>query len=421
MYSTPNRLSIVQEEYKMNQKKGNGWIVVFGAVLLQVCLGAIYSWSLFNQPLMDKYGWTKDQVVLTYSLAIFIFAASTLISGRLVDQYGPKKIAIIGGVLYGSGMMLASIASSLPMLYIAYGVLAGAGVGFAYVCPLSTCVKWFPNRKGFITGIAVGSFGAGSIVFKSVISFFLDTVGVSQTFFNLGIIYMVLVLIGAQLLKLPQPEDFVGLENQTMVTSENNMSVKEMIKTKSFYYVWLMFLFGSMPGLLVIGLAKDIGIEMVRLEPAVAGNAVGLIAIFNAGGRVVWGIVSDRLGRIQVVQIMFGITIACLLYMSIVPLSFITFFLCLSGIACSFGGFLSVFPTLTSEFYGVKNLGANYSIIFQAYGIAALVGPVIKSNSNGFNQTFLIAAGFGLIGAIFTVMVKNNKKVEVTLPLIIIK
>lgn len=396
----------------VNQKKGNRWLVVFGAVLIQVCLGAIYSWSLFNQPLMDKYGWTKHEVVLTYSLAIFIFAASTIISGRLVDKHGPRKIATFGGVLYGVGMMLASVASTLPMLYLAYGVLAGAGVGFAYVCPLSTCVKWFPDKKGFITGIAVGAFGAGSMVFKSVIGFFLETAGVSQTFFYLGIIYMVLVVLGAQLLKIPQAGDVKVSTKKKFMVSEVNMTVKEMFKTKSFYLLWLMFLVGCMPGLLVIGLAKDIGVEMAKLEPAVAASAVGLIALFNAGGRLAWGMISDKIGGIQVILIMFAITITCLLYMSIVPLGFVTFFVCLSGIACSFGGFLSVFPTLTSEFYGVKNLGANYGIIFQAYGIAALVGPVIKAHAGGFNQTFLIAAGFAVIGGVFTILVKNMKKVE---------
>lgn len=395
---------------KVSQNKNSGWIVVFGAVLLQVCLGAIYSWSLFNQPLMDKYGWTKDQVVFTYSLAIFIFAASTIVSGRLVDKYGPKKIATIGGILYGVGMMLASVASTLPMLYLAYGVLAGAGVGCAYVCPLSTCVKWFPDKKGFITGIAVGAFGAGSMVFKSVISFFLEQSGVSSTFLYLGIIYMTIVVLGAQLLRLPPQEDS---NSKVCVSSETvNYTVKEMFKTKSFYFIWLMFLVGCMPGLLVIGLAKDIGIEMAALDPAVAANSVGLIALFNAGGRLAWGTISDKLGRIQVVLIMFGITIACLLYMSMVPLNFLSFFVCLSGIACSFGGFLSVFPTITSEFYGVKNLGANYGVIFQAYGIAALVGPVLKASSSGFNQTFLIAAAFAIVGAVFTVIVKQIKASE---------
>jgi OFA family oxalate/formate antiporter-like MFS transporter len=394
----------------LKQNKGNGWIVVFGAVLLQICLGAIYSWSLFNQPLMDKYGWSKDQVVFTYSLAIFVFAATTILSGRLVDKHGPRKIATIGGILYGAGMMLASVASSLPMLYLAYGVLAGMGVGFAYVCPLSTCVKWFPDKKGFITGIAVGAFGAGSMVFKSIIAYFLETAGVSQTFIYLGLIYMVIVVLGAQLLKLPEAS--ASASKTSSSTDEVNLTVKEMFKTKSFYFIWLMFLVGCMPGLLVIGLAKDIGIEMAKLEPAVAANAVGLIALFNAGGRLAWGTISDKLGRIQVVLIMFMITVACLLYMSMVPLSFVSFFVCLSGIACSFGGFLSVFPTITSEFYGVKNLGANYGIIFQAYGIAALIGPVLKANSSGFNQTFLIAAAFAIIGAIFTLMVKKLQKAE---------
>lgn len=396
----------------VKQENGNRWIVVFGAVLIQICLGAIYSWSLFNQPLIDKYGWSKDQVVFTYSLAIFIFAASTILSGWLVDKVGPKKIATFGGVLYGAGMMLASVASSLPMMYLAYGVLAGAGVGFAYVCPLSTCVKWFPDKKGFITGIAVGAFGAGSMVFKSIIAYFIENVGVSQTFFYLGIIYMIVVILGAQLLKVPSTQ----LAQEITKTDKNpmlrNYTAKEMFKSKSFYFIWLMFLVGCMPGLLVIGLAKDIGIEMAKLEPAVAANSVGLIALFNAGGRLAWGTISDKLGRVQVVLIMFVITIVCLLYMSIVPLSFMTFFFCLSGIACSFGGFLSVFPTITSEFYGVENLGANYGIIFQAYGIAALAGPLIKASSDGFNQTLLIAAGFAIIGALFAVMVKGIKKSE---------
>jgi len=397
---------------KVRNNNKQGWLVVFGAVLLQVCLGAIYSWSLFNQPLMDKYGWGEDQVVFTYSLAIFVFAASTIVSGRLVDRYGPRKIATIGGILYGAGVMLASIASTIPLLYITYGVLAGVGVGFAYVCPLSTCVKWFPDKKGFITGIAVGAFGAGSMVFKSVITMLLQNVGVSQTFLYLGLLYMVLVLIGAQLLKLP--EGPVGSNNSTaqILVEEPSLTVKEMLQTKSFYFVWLIFLVGCMPGLLVIGLAKNIGVEMVGLTPMVAANAVGIIALFNAGGRLAWGTISDKLGRIQVVMIMFIITIGCLLYMSIVPLNVITFFICLSGVACSFGGLLSVFPTITSEFYGVKNLGANYGVIFQAYGIAALLGPVMKSMANGLSQTFLIAAGFAVIGLIFTVIVRKINKKE---------
>ncbi|MBI9012554.1 MAG: OFA family MFS transporter [Clostridiales bacterium] len=389
----------------------NRWLVVFGAVLLQVCLGAIYSWSLFNQPLIDKFGWTKDQVVLTYSIAIFVFAFSTIFSGRLQDKIGPRKVATIGGILYGSGMILASFATNLPMLYFSYGVLAGAGVGFAYVCPLSTCVKWFPEKKGFITGIAVGAFGAGSLIFKSIIEFFISNSGVSATFMYLGIIYMALVVIGAQFLVLPEKKNKAAKSSE----ESHSFTVSGMMKTKSFYIVWIMYMFGCMPGLLVIGLAKDIGIELANLSPVTAANAVGLIALFNAGGRLAWGTISDKLGRIRVVTMMFALTAVSLIAMSTLTLNFTLFFICLAGIAFSYGGFLAVFPTITGEFFGSKNLGANYGVIYQAYGIAALIGPIIKGNASSFNQTFLIAAGFAIVGMVLTFIVKAPKQEMVNL------
>jgi OFA family oxalate/formate antiporter-like MFS transporter len=392
----------------MEKKQFNRWWVVFGAVLLQVCLGAIYSWSLFNQPLMDKFGWTSEEVFMTYSIAIFVFAFSTIFSGRLQDQIGPRKVATIGGILYGSGLIISSFATTLPMLYLGYGVLSGAGVGFAYVCPLSTCVKWFPEKKGFITGIAVGAFGAGSLIFKSIIVRLIDSVGVSSTFLYLGIIYMLLVIIGAQFLRLPQGN--TSQLKTSIKLERKNYKVKEMMKTKSFYLVWLSYMFACMPGLLVIGLAKDIGTELVMLDPLVAANAVALIALFNAGGRLVWGTVSDILGRVRVVSIMFFLTAIPLLVMSTVQMNLVLFFICLAAIASSFGGFLAVYPTITSDFFGVKTLGANYGIVYQAYGVAALVGPIIKGSATGFSQTFLIAAGFAIAGGIITFVMKSPEE-----------
>ena len=383
-------------------KVKNRWFVVLGAVLLQLCIGAIYSWSLFNQPLMDKYGWDKNDVVLTFSIAVFVFAFSTIFSGRLQDKIGPKKVATIGGILYGVGLMLSSTASTLTQLYIYYGIIAGAGVGFAYVCPLSTCVKWFPEKKGFITGIAVGAFGLGSLMFKSIIQTLLATKGVSLTFFYLGLIYFVLVLAGAQFLELPS--NAAAATSKT--SSSYNFSMKEMLGTKAFYFVWTMFLFGSMSGLLVIGLAKDIGVQLANLDPAVAANAVAMIALFNAGGRLIWGTISDKIGRIRVVFMMFTITALSMLVMSFTTLTYVSFFACLAGIAFCFGGFLAVFPTITGEFYGMKNLGGNYGIVYQAYGIAALVGPIIISSVGGLKPTFNIAAILAVLGAIMTFFVK---------------
>lgn len=394
----------------MKVKKMNRWWVVFGAILLQVCIGAIYSWSLFNQPLIDKFGWSHSEVFMTYSIAIFVFAFSTMLSGRLQDKIGPRKVASIGGILYGLGLIIASMAKSLPILYIGYGIISGAGVGFAYVCPLSTCVKWFPEKKGFITGIAVGAFGAGSLIFKSVIVKLISVVGISSTFMYLGFIYMVLILTGAQFLRLPKVEDNSKLDNND--SESINYSVKEMMSTKSFYYLWTTYMFACMPGLLVIGLAKDIGVQMVNLDPLVAANSVGLIALFNAGGRIAWGTISDLIGRVKVVFIMFVITVISLLVMSLIPLNIHLFFICLAAMAFSYGGFLAVYPTITGDYFGLKTLGTNYGIVYQAYGVAALIGPIIKGSSTSFSQTFLVAAGFALGGAILTTRLKPPSIIE---------
>lgn len=389
----------------MIKKTTNRWFIVMGAVLLQMCIGAIYTWSLFNQPLMDKFGWSKNEVILTYSIAVFIFAFSTIFSGRLQDQISPRKVATIGAILYGGGLMLASTATSLIQLYIYYGVIAGAGVGFAYVCPLSTCVKWFPEKKGFITGIAVGAFGLGSFVFKSVIQYFIATSGVSSTFFYVGAIYITLGLIGAQFLILPPDEYDFTLKNSN-TSEENDFQASQMVKTKSFYFIWIMFLFGCLSGLLVIGLAKDIGMQLAGLEASVAANAVAMIALFNAAGRLILGTLSDQLGRIRVVTFMFIITAISMITMSILALNYMTFFACLAGIAFCFGGFLAVFPTITGEFFGIKNLGANYGIVYQAYGVAALAGPIIVANAGGLKPTFLIAAVLSVVGAVLTFIIK---------------
>jgi len=384
----------------------NRWFVVLGAVLLQICTGAIYSWSLFNQPLMDKFNWNNSEVVLTYSITIFIFAFTTIFSGRLQDKIGPRKVATIGGIFYGLGLMLASTATSVYQLYLYYGVISGIGVGFVYVCPLATCIKWFPEKKGFITGIAVGAFGLGSLVFKSVIEALLVSKGVSQTFLYLGIIYLIITLIGAQFLRVP-PKSQVQSNNLDVF---ENFTVREMIRTKTFYLIWIIFLLGCMSGLLVIGLAKDIGVQLANLDPSKAANAVAMIALFNASGRLGWGALSDRMNRLKVVFIMFTITAICLVMLSVLTLNSVTYFISIAGIAFCFGGFLAVFPTITGQYYGIKNLGANYGIVYQAYGIAALLGPIIVGKVGNLETTFIIGAVLSVIGAIISTRIGNPTK-----------
>ncbi|GEL67424.1 MFS transporter [Marinilactibacillus psychrotolerans] len=376
---------------------------------MQLCIGGVYTWSLFNQPLANAYGWETNSVYLAYSIVIFIFAFTTIISGRLQDKFGPRKIATIGIVLYSAGLMLTSTAESLWQLYLYYSLIAGVGIGFVYVCPLSTCVKWFPDKKGFITGIAVGAFGLGGFLFNSFIQSFIESVGVSRAFFYQGIIYMIIGLIGAQLLRQPKINTS---EVSDKIINDNEFTVTQMIKTKSFYLIWVIYLTGTITGLLVIGLAKDIGMDVAGLAPAIAANAVALAAIFNALGRITWGILSDKLGRLRVISVMFGLTAVAVGLLSTITPNTRLFFSIVAIIAFCFGGFLAVIPPLTSDYYGIKNLGANYGLVYQGYGIAALVGPMLISLAGGFKPAFLIAALLTIVGLILSLLVKPPLQIK---------
>lgn len=395
--------------YLKNSKERNPVSVVVGGILLQMCIGAIYTWSLFNGPIMDKFGFQKNEIVLTYSIAITVFAFTTIFSGKLQDKIGPRKVATIGAVLYGIGVMLTSLATNLLGFYLFYGVVAGIGVGFAYVCPISTCIKWYPNKKGTITGIAVGAFGIGSLVFKFLIEYFIHTKGVSKTFFYIGFIYLIIALIGASLLALPSKE-YVKNENKLNSKKEDNFTLKEMIKTKSFYIIWIMFFFASISGLFVIGMAKDIALSLALLSDHLAASAVSVASIFNATGRLSWGVLSDKIGRIEALKRIFIISFLSMLCLSIITLNSITFFILLSLIAFSFGGFLVVFPALTGDFFGSKNLGGNYGLVYQSYGLAALAGPIISALIGDLNKTFLFAAFLSLIGFILTFVLTKFKR-----------
>lgn len=389
----------------MNRYKKSRWLVVLGAVLVQICLGSIYTWSLFNQPLIDKFGWEKSAVLLTFSITVAMFAFSTIFAGKLQNKIGPKKVAIFGGLLLGIGLILSSKATSLIELYIFYGVIGGTGVGTAYVAPLTTCIKWFPEKRGFITGIAVSSFGLGSLIFKSIVLDLILTKGVSQTFLYLGIINIILIVLGAQTLATPSKSDEITGVTETIESYSRDYTITRMMSTQQFYLLWIAYFFGCISGLLIIGLAKDIGIELVKLTPGMAASAITIIALFNAGGRLAWGVVSDKIGRKKSLLILYLTTSIAMVVISTVTMNAVTFFVLVSIIALSFGGVVTVVPAITADYYGVKNLGSNYGIVFQAFGIAAIAGPIIAANF-GLNHSFLIAAALSIVSMIITTFIK---------------
>lgn len=378
----------------------NRWLVVLGAVIIQINLGAVYAWSLFNQPLIDKFGWAREDVVVTFSMTIAVFALTTIFAGRLQDKIGPRWVATIGGLLLGLGLILSSQATTLFQLYFFYGVIGAIGIGMTYVCPLSACVKWFPDKRGFISGVAVAGFGLGGLIYKPIITYFIKNSGVSSAFLYLGVIYLLLVIAGAQLLKNPPIDQTSEIDLAT--DTSTHFSPKQMLGTYQFYLLWFMFLFGSVSGLMVISFAVDIGVDLVNLDLEKAANAVMVIALFNAAGRIVLGKISDRFGRKNTLIMIYGLTASIMFYMSTGMITYPMFLVSVSLIGFCFGGFLSLFPSITADYYGTKNIGSNYGFMYQAYGLSAFAGPFIVK-ALPFTKAFLIA---GIICIFAIIMAK---------------
>jgi OFA family oxalate/formate antiporter-like MFS transporter len=389
----------------MEKKAENRWIIVLGTVIAQLGLGTIYTWSLFNQPLVDKFGWQLSGVTITFSITSFALAFSTLAGGKLQDKLGIRKLISISGLVLGAGLILTSRVTSISMLYLTAGVIVGAADGIAYLTSLSNCIKWFPEKKGLISGISVGAYGTGSLIFKYINGSLISSVGVSKTFLYWGIMVMVLVVIGAQLIK-DAPVIAASVNNSSSNINKKEFSVKEMLKTKEAYFLFVIFFTACMSGLYLIGIVKDIGVQLAGLTPAVAANAVAMIAIFNTAGRIILGTLSDRLGRLNVIIFTLAVTTVSVFVLSFVHLDFIIFFSCVASIAFCFGGNITVFPTIVGDFFGSKNQTKNYGIIYQGFGFGALAGSFIAAIAGGFIPTFIIVGALCLISIILTSIMK---------------
>lgn len=389
-------------------KKSRGIRVVIASLAIQLVMGTIFMWSLFNIPFTEKFGWDKSSIVFTFSVMIFFFTFSAIFGGRLQDKYGPRKIATIGSILFGAGVILSSTASEVWQLYLYYGVIAGIGAGFVYVCPVATCVKWFPDKRGLVTGLAVSAFGLSALVFKPIAIHFINVASVPGVFLYLGIIYTILAIIPAQFLSLPDEEVEANNKNTTNDKDEINITPKEMLSHGKFYVLAMMYLFGGTACLTVIGLARDIGVELANITPEAAANAVAVISLFNAGGRLFWGMISDKLGIEKSAGIIYIIMTLSMAYTAFGDLSGNKYFIVLGFMAISYGGMLTIFPTIMAAYYGTKNFGVNYGIIFAIYGLGAVIGPM-TATAIGLKLTFIastILCFIAVLGALY--IYKNN-------------
>ncbi|WP_409160691.1 OFA family MFS transporter [Pectobacterium sp. B2J-2] len=390
----------------MNTKPANRGFIVLGTIITQMGLGSIYTWSLFNQPLVDKFGWTLSSVATTFSITSFCLAFATLFAGKFQERIGLRRLTMIAGITLGAGLMASAVSPSLTLIYLLMGVVVGFADGTAYITTLSNLIKWFPNRKGLIAGISVGAFGTGSLLFKYVNSFLIAEVGVSEAFFYWGVIVMAMILVGSSLLKEPAA---VPVQQAVVQGQARDFSLTEMLATKESYLLFIIFFTTCMSGLYLIGIVKDIGVQMAGMDMAMAANAVSAIAIFNTVGRIILGALSDSVGRMRVISFTLLVTILAVSVMTFLPLNPILFFICVSAIAFCFGGNITVFPAIVGDFFGLKNHSKNYGVIYQGFGIGALSGSFIAAQLGGFQATFTAIIIMSVVSLLITLWIKPPK------------
>lgn len=394
-------------------KEFNRWWILVGALVIQLCLGAIYAWSVFRIPLEKEFGITPTQASLPFSFVLIFFALATIVGGKWQDKAGPKLVAIVGGVLLGSGMIIASFAGSITAVIMSYGVLSGIGIGLAYVCPVSAGIKWFPDKRGLITGLSVAGFGAGALIVGPLARGLIDSVGPFSTFRILGIIFLVLVTAGALFLRNPEkgytPAGWKA--PQAAAGSKSDLGTGEMLGTGQFYLLWIMYFVGCAAGLMVIGQTSPIGQELAHYTKTTAALGVSVLAIFNAFGRIFWGKVSDGFGRTKTLFLMFVINGIAILSYNLIAGFPQLYWIGISVVGMCFGGYLALFPALCADFFGTKHIGINYGLLFTAYGVGGLLSnifaPKVLEITGGYTQAFIVAGILCLVGAVLTFVVKR--------------
>ncbi|PFD69161.1 oxalate/formate antiport family MFS transporter [Bacillus cereus] len=388
----------------MKKSAVNPWLVVLGTVIVQMGLGTIYTWSLFNQPLVSKYGWGLNAVAITFSITSLSLAFSTLFASKLQEKWGLRKLIMIAGLALGLGLILSSQASSLILLYVLAGVVVGYADGTAYITSLSNLIKWFPERKGLIAGISVSAYGSGSLIFKYVNAQLIESVGVSQAFIYWGLIVTAMIILGACLIHQAADQGAVQ-ESKT-----HEYTTKEMLGTKQVYLLFIMLFTSCMSGLYLIGMVKDIGVQLVGLSAATAANAVAMVAIFNTLGRIILGPLSDKIGRLKIVTGTFVVMASSVLVLSFVDLNYGIYFVCVASVAFCFGGNITIFPAIVGDFFGMKNHSKNYGIVYQGFGFGALAGSFMGALLGGFKPTFMVIGVLCVVSFIIAILIQAPKQ-----------
>ncbi|MEG0919382.1 MAG: OFA family MFS transporter [Anaerovoracaceae bacterium] len=398
--------------------KKRRWFVLGASLIINLCIGSGYAWSVFAGPLVEEFGWTAAATALTFTIANGISPVTMITGGKIQDRFGPKWVILVGGVMFGLGIFLSGLSTSLGWLYFSYGIVAGFGMGLVYSCTIANTVKFFPDKRGLVAGLATAGYGAGAVVFAPIAQKIIAANGVLDTFKVLGILFGVIIIIGSFFIK-PAPAGYKpeGWEppapsgGGAVISVDKNW--KEMLTTPIFYVLLVILTIGATAGLMIISQASPIAQIVVKTTPATAAVVVSAVGIANMLGRVVWGFVSDKIGRYKTLPIVYVILAASMFLLTTVGENqLIIFTLCVMLVGACFGGFMGIFPALTADSFGAKNNGMNYGFMFAGFAIGGYIGPRLAASMSAggvYTTAFLISGVMCVIG-IFLVFVANKMR-----------
>jgi len=359
----------------------NRWLLAVAAFLMQLALGSVYAWSVFLNPVISLYHVNRLQANLTFSIVLLALGVTAGFGGYLNNRFGPRVIATAGGILYGLGVLLAAFtAPNIFVLYLTFGIIGGIGVGLGYIVALAMLIKWFPDRRGFITGLAVAGFGAGALITSPVAATLITSVGLGNTFLYLGIAYLVVIVIVAQFFRTAPdgytPAGWTPSVRQQTDRSRREYTLPEALRLPRWYVLWLILALNVTAGAALISVASPLAQRFTGVSAVTAALLVSMIGIFNGAGRLFWGWLSDAIGRPFAFLGMFVIQIVIFVLLPSTS-SFALLLVLAAIVALCYGGGFGTMPAFAADFFGPKNAGTIYGAMLTAWSAGGIVGPLL--------------------------------------------
>jgi MFS transporter, OFA family, oxalate/formate antiporter len=405
---------------KLSSNYKKGWLVTFAGLGVNLALGILYSWGVFAAALRN-IGWSATESQIPYIIACAVFALIMVPGGRLQDIYGPKFVIFLASVLTGIGFILSGVFMTVAGLSVFFGVVFGTAMGFGYAAATPAAIKWFgPHKRGLISGIVVSGFGLAGIYIAPLTEFLIESQGLENTFFILGVSFAIAIFLFNLIIENPPPDHQVFLSQQShkkiKIKNMINYTWQEMIRTPQFYMLWLMFCFGTFSGLLILGQLSNIAQEQISITASVATSFIMIYAVFNWFGRIACGVISDKIGRKTTLFLTFIIRFVCFIFFMRFT-TFLPFSIGTALVAFTFGGMLTLFPSITADYFGIKNLGLNYGLVFTAWGAGGVFGPLlgglVRDLTGTYTIGYVVSAILSLVGAILCLVmpaIKEKKK-----------